>query len=71
MKQIVRSNRWAQMGFAVIVGISLYYPYRAISYRFLTPGRLGPSLFNKQIWYFTHVIFALPVLFGGPILFVS
>jgi uncharacterized membrane protein len=50
--------------------LSLYYLYRGIDYRFLQPDRLGPSLFDKQLWYFGHLILALPVLLGAPLQFI-
>lgn len=50
--------------------LGAYYLYRAIDYRFLHAGRLGPSLFNKQLWYIAHAAFALPVIFGAPLQFV-
>lgn len=53
----------------VLVGLSAYYLYRGLLYRFITPDKLGPTLFHKQLWYFSHVIFALPVLVGGPLQF--
>jgi hypothetical protein len=56
---------------SIVSVLSVYYLYRAISYRFLVPGRLGPDLFNKQIWYFAHLLFALPVLFGAPLQFIA
>ena len=49
--------------------MSAYYFYRGLRYRFITPDQLGPTFFHKKIWYFTHVLFALPVLIGGPIQF--
>ena len=58
-------------GLALLAVLSLYYLYRAISYRFLRPGQLGPDLFNKQLWYFSHVAFALPVVFGAPLQFIT
>ena len=54
----------------VLVALSAYYLYRAINYRFLTPNRLGPDLFNKQLWYFAHLIVALPLLVGAPLQFI-
>lgn len=50
--------------------LSVYYLYRAVNYRFLLADRLGPTLFNKQIWYFGHVLLALPVVFGAPLQFL-
>lgn len=54
----------------LISALSLYYLYRGIDYRFLQPGRLGPNLFDKQLWYFGHLILALPVLLGAPLQFI-
>jgi hypothetical protein len=55
---------------AVLAALSAYYLYRAVDYRFLHPDRLGPSLFNKQLWYSSHVLLALPVVFGAPLQFL-
>ena len=55
---------------AALAGLSMYYLYRGISYRFLQEDRLGPSLFNKQFWYVGHVLLALPVVFGAPLQFL-
>jgi uncharacterized membrane protein len=66
------ANTWGRRVFwSALIVLSAYYLYRAINYRFLTPNRLGPDLFNKQIWYFTHLIAALPVIIGAPIQFVA
>ena len=59
-----------QLAWLSLVVLSAYYLYRAINYRFLTPDRLGPDLFNKQIWYFAHLISALPVIAGAPLQFI-
>ena len=53
----------------VLISLSAYYLYRGLLYRFITPDQLGPTLFHKQLWYFSHVLFALPVLVGGPLQF--
>lgn len=71
MNRAAMRRRWTYLGLAVIAALSLYYLFRGISYRFLQPGRLGPDLFNKQLWYFSHVAFALPVLFGAPLQFIT
>lgn len=59
-----------RVGWAAVVLLSWYYLYRAIDYRFLTADRLGPSLFNKQLWYVLHLIAALPVVLGAPLQFI-
>jgi uncharacterized membrane protein len=48
----------------------MYYLHRAVDYRFLHADRLGPSLLNKQLWYFSHLLLALPVVFGAPLQFL-
>ncbi len=65
-----RRNLLLYIWLAVIAALSVYYLYRAIDYRFLHPDRLGPSLFNKQLWYFGHALLALPVVFGAPLQFL-
>lgn len=55
---------------SVIALLGFYYLYRAVDYRFLHEGRLGPTLFNKQIWYILHATLALPVVLGAPLQFI-
>ena len=55
---------------SVLALLGFYYFYRAVDYRFLHEGRLGPSLFNKQLWYVSHAALALPVVFGAPLQFI-
>ncbi len=64
-------RRSSYIGLALVAALSFYYLYRALSYRFIAPGRLGPTLFDKQLWYFSHLAFALPVLFGAPLQFIT
>lgn len=64
-------TRWGwRLGRFALVALSAYYLYRAINYRFIRPDQLGPSLFNKQLWYFAHLITALPVIIGAPLQFI-
>lgn len=65
-----RRNLLLYIWLAVLATLSAYYLYRAVDYRFLHANRLGPSLFNKQLWYFSHVLLALPVVFGAPLQFL-
>jgi len=65
-----RRNLLLYIWLAVLATLSAYYLYRAVDYRFLHANRLGPSLFNKQLWYFSHVLLALPVIFGAPLQFL-
>jgi len=71
MNALWSRSRGRNVTLAIVSTLSLYYLYRAINYRFVTPNRLGPDLFNKQLWYFSHVLFALPVLFGAPLQFIA
>ena len=65
-----RRNLLLYIWLAALAALSVYYLYRAIDYRFLHANRLGPSLFNKQLWYSSHVLLALPVVFGAPLQFL-
>ena len=56
---------------ATVSGLSLYYLYRAINYRYFTPAQQGPDFVSKQFWYYSHLLFALPVLFGAPLQFIA
>lgn len=70
MKRDPQRNLLLHLLLLALTGLSCYYFYRAIDYRFLHAGRLGPSLFDKHFWYVGHVLLALPVLLGGPLQFV-
>lgn len=54
----------------LLAGLAVYYLYRAVDYRFLHAGRLGPSLLDKQLWYVAHAVLALPVVLSAPLQFV-
>lgn len=53
----------------ILLPLSTYYLYRAVHFRFLTPGQLGPDLLHKQLWYVLHLAGALAVFVGGPLQF--
>ncbi len=63
--------RWKHLLLVALVLLSLYYFYRAVSFRFGVPGRLGPPNPIGVGWYYTHVLFAIPVLLGAPLQFLS
>lgn len=65
-----RKNLLLHIWLAALAALSVYYLYRAVDYRFLHADRLGPSLFNKQLWYVSHALLALPVVFGAPLQFI-
>lgn len=70
MSRLLRPVR--QYGVLVAVtALSLYYLYRAVHFRFIVPDRLGPALFDKQLWYVSHLLFALPVVLGAPLQFIA
>lgn len=69
MAQLLPRRVLSRLSWLVLCALSAYYLYRAVNYRFLTPGRLGPDLFDKQLWYFAHLVVALPVLVGAPLQF--
>lgn len=64
-----RIPSYAALG--AVTALSLYYLYRAVHFRFVLPDRLGPSMFNKQLWYVLHLTFALPVILGAPLQFIE
>lgn len=51
--------------------LRLYYLYRAVHYRFVVPGRMGPPNPIAPAWYYVHLLFALPVILGASLQFVS
>lgn len=56
---------------SAIAALSVYYLYETIAYRFVEPGKLGPTLLNKQLFFWVHLVFALPVLAGAPLQFYT
>ena len=48
--------------------MSSYYLYRAISYRFIREG-IGPTFWNKQFWFVSHLATAVIPLVTGPFQF--
>ena len=64
-------QRWTYVWLATICALSAYYLYRAINYRYFTPAQQGPDFVAKQFWYYSHLLFALPVLFGAPLQFIA
>jgi hypothetical protein len=71
MLQFLKSSRLRYLLLGALFAVSLYYLYRAVNYRFIVPGRMGPPNPISPAWYFTHLLFALPVLLGAPLQFVS
>jgi uncharacterized membrane protein len=65
----IRIN-WGMVLWAAIVVLSTYYIYRAVNFRFLTPGQLGETLLNKQLFYWSHFLFLVPVYLFGPLQFL-
>jgi len=63
-------RRWKQILLFALFILSLYYLYRAVNYRFVVPGRMGPPNPISAAWYYVHVAFALPVLLGAPLQFL-
>jgi hypothetical protein len=71
MPTVQRSHKWRHLVVGGLCLLSLYYLYRAVSYRFGVPGRMGPPNPIGPVWYYVHLLFALPVLLGAPLQFTS
>ncbi|MBL8523966.1 MAG: DUF2306 domain-containing protein [Betaproteobacteria bacterium] len=71
MNDTAPRQRWTYIWLAAIFVLSVYYLYRAINYRYFTPAQQGPDFVAKQFWYYSHLLFALPVLFGAPLQFIA
>jgi hypothetical protein len=67
----LRKHGWRHIVVGGLFLLSLYYLYRAVSYRFGVPGRMGPPNPIGPGWYYIHVLFALPVLLGAPLQFTT
>lgn len=55
---------------AIIISLSAYYLYRAINFRFVKEG-IGPTFWNKQFWFVSHLATAVIPLVTGPFQFWS
>jgi uncharacterized membrane protein len=64
-------SRATYLWLVVVFALSTYYLYRAVNYRYFNPAQQGPDFVAKQYWYYSHLLFALPVLFGAPLQFIS
>ena len=52
----------------IIILLSSYYLYRAINFRFVREG-IGPTFWNKQFWFVSHLATAVIPLLTGPFQF--
>jgi uncharacterized membrane protein YozB (DUF420 family) len=52
----------------IIILLSVYYFYSAITYRFGEEG-IGPTFWNKQFWFVTHIAMAVIPVITGPFQF--
>lgn len=52
----------------IIILFSAYYLYRAITFRFVREG-IGPTFWNKQFWFVSHLVTAVIPLITGPFQF--
>lgn len=52
----------------IIILLSSYYLYRAINFRFIKEG-IGPTFWNKQFWFVSHLVTAVIPLITGPFQF--
>lgn len=71
MNTTLQTHKWRHLAVSGLFLLSLYYLYRAVSYRFGVPGRMGPPNPIAPIWYYVHILFALPVLLGAPLQFTT
>ncbi len=46
-----------------------YFLADSVNYRFIEAGHLGPTFFNKQVWYWLHFLLAFPALALAPFQF--
>ncbi len=62
-KKIIISISWT-----IIILFSAYYFYRALNYRFIKEG-IGPTFWDKQFWFVSHIATAFIPLLTGPFQF--
>ncbi len=68
IEMILKSKPAIKLFWAIIIVFSCYYLYRAIHFRFIREG-IGPTLWNKQFWFISHVAAAVIPLITGPFQF--
>ena len=71
MSSTKHRQHWTYVLLAIVGGLSFYYLYRAIVFRYFTPAQQGPDFVRNQWWYYSHLLFALPVIFGAPLQFID
>ena len=57
-----------RLSWTAIILLSSYYLYRAINFRFVNEG-IGPTLWDKQFWFVSHLATAVMPLVTGPFQF--
>jgi len=62
-KRLLKSIFWT-----IIILLSSYYLYSAINYRFFKQG-IGPTFWDKQFWFVSHLATAVIPLITGPFQF--
>jgi uncharacterized membrane protein YozB (DUF420 family) len=63
-----KKNLVVRIFWTIIILLSSYYLYRAINYRFVRQG-IGPTFWNKQFWFVSHLATAVIPLITGPFQF--
>ena len=68
-KQIMNKKKLIfRICWTIIILFSTYYLYRAVNYRFIREG-IGPTFWNKQFWFVSHLFTAVIPLITGPFQF--
>lgn len=65
---IVKKKLIFRIFWIIIILLSSYYFYRAINFRFIKEG-IGPTFWNKQFWFVSHIATAVIPLITGPFQF--
>jgi uncharacterized membrane protein len=64
----IKNRLIVRIFWSIIILFSCYYLYRAINYRFIKEG-IGPTFWNKQFWFVSHLATAVIPLITGPFQF--
>ncbi|WNM20361.1 DUF2306 domain-containing protein [Flavobacterium capsici] len=67
---IVKKKTFSLIFWAILIVLSAYYFYSAIEYRFFEEG-IGPTFWNKQFWFVSHILAGILPLVTGPFQFWS
>lgn len=69
MEAGVRPRARRIVGWSLLALLVAFFLSVAVPYRFLVSGRLGPSWWDRQFWFYSHLLFGMAALLLGALQF--